>query len=431
MVPRAGPFLLVALTLGAWGGVLGVPFHYDDFANVILDDATRDPAAWWERMSSGVRPLLRTSYLADHALFGLDSRGYHATNLALHVATVLGVWALARRRLASELAALLAAATFAVQPAHAEVVAYVSGRSTGLMTALLVAALVAHERAREAPGRRRAAWHIASAALAVAACLTKEVALVFPALLAVWETRPARSVLVAIGLAVAVGVLLALSPRYQALAAYSLDLRGPLESLLVNLAAVPIMVSLWLRPGALSVDHAPPPAEVLLAAAGAALVAAAIVIALLARRRAPLAALAILWTLVALAPTSSVLAKADVITEKPLYLAWIGPSLAIGALARGRVAPAVLALALVLAAGVAAAGRVAVWKDPVALWAGAVEQAPRSARAWNNLGMACTLVRDDRRARAAFLEAIRLDPDDHVARANLARLLATCRGGCD
>jgi protein O-mannosyl-transferase len=48
------------------------------------------------------------------------------------------------------------------------------------------------------------------------------------------------------------------------------------------------------------------------------------------RRRAPLLMLACVWPIVALLPTNSLLAKIDPVTEMPLYLAWVGPAIAIG-----------------------------------------------------------------------------------------------------
>ena len=136
---RANPRLvLVVLTTLVWGGVLGGSFQFDDFPIIVRDPATVDPWALVLRITSGIRPLLRLSYFLDHFLWGMEPAGFLFTNLLLHVVTVLGVFALARRLLRDEAAAVLAAAIFSLQPASAEVIAYVTGRSTGLMAAFFV-----------------------------------------------------------------------------------------------------------------------------------------------------------------------------------------------------------------------------------------------------------------------------------------------------
>lgn len=403
-------------------------FHFDDFPNIVLEPSTTQ----WTR-ATGLRPLLRLSYFVDHALWGMNAHGFLLTNLLLHLGSVLCVYSLATAltRAASEAAprpawgALLAAALFALQPAHAEVVAYATGRSTGLMAALLLGGLVLRVR-----GQKRSAL-----ALFALACLAKEVALVFPLL--VWlcerDTRAlARLTLPALALLAA----LACVPRYRELAAWSLQARGPLEALALNASALPVQLSLWLRPWALSVEHAVDPSPAVLAVlAGAALVAALLGIAIAARRRAPLVSFAIGWVAVALLPTSSLLTRADPISERALYLAWVGPAIALGdALARGRaraplLAPAAALLLLALS-GAFSFARVRTWSDERLLWSDAVAKTPGSSRAWNNLGMACFAHDDYAGASAAFRRAIALDPSNARASSNLHELSIVCGKAC-
>lgn len=443
--PRA-PFLLLAVTLAVWGPVVRGDFHFDDQPNVVRDEATAGGAVLAERLRTGIRPLLRLSYHLDHRLWGVNPAGFLATNLVLHVLTVLGVWALARRRLGSDLAAVAAGAVFALQPADAEVVAYVSGRSTGLMTALVVGGLLCHERAREAGGgaaRRHVPWRVLSFAAFTAACFAKEVALIFPALLLLWEwsgeqtARRPRGVLIGtLVLAGCVLVLLAFSPRYRTLARFSLALRGPGESLAVNLRAIPVMLSLWVRPWALSVDHDFDPSPHLAAMVLGAGVLALLAGALFLRGRAPLVALAAGWVLLALAPTNSIVAKLDPVTEKPLYLAWIGPALLLGALVArlrptvGRRRWALLMAPLLALATWSAAARATTWTDPRRLWADAVAKAPTKARPWANLGVAW-MDRDPVVATRALRQALRLDPQNVAARRSLMTLEALCGAECE
>ncbi|HVO29804.1 MAG TPA: tetratricopeptide repeat protein [bacterium] len=460
----------IAAIAATWMGVLAVPWQFDDWPTIVRDPATRDFASFVWRLGHGVRPLLRASFLLDDTIWGMSPFGFHLTNLLLHLATAAGVGALARRRVGSDMGAMFAGLVFALQPANAEVVAYVSGRSTGLMTALLVAALLAREHARDDAGRARR-WATLEVAFFALACLAKEVALVYPALAAWWEaTRPVetratapqpgfdaramwsttvpglprapRALLSLLPLAIVVAagaVALAALPRYRELAAFSFALRGPLHSLAINARAVPEMLSLWARPWALCVDHAfdtrPDP---LATAAGAALIVAIAAAAIALRRRVPILALALGWPLLALIPTNSLVAKLDPVTEKPLYLAWIGPALLIAAvLAMGvdtqilkrrekgetpQWGPWFFAIVVVASLSVRTVVRVSEWRDPRRLWLEAVREAPKNARAWNNLGMAFHEAHDDRTAIRALRRAVELDPHDGLARRNLGRL---------
>jgi tetratricopeptide (TPR) repeat protein len=432
-----GLFVLVAIacvTLVAWGGALWGAFQFDDFGNVVRDAATTDATALAERLTHGLRPLTRLSYFADAQLFGMQAAGFLATNLVLHLATVVLVFAVARRRL-DVAGACIAALVFALQPANGEVVAYVSGRSTGLVTPLLLGALLLHDR-----GRR--SWALA---LFVLACLAKEVALVFPALVVIWEAtrdtpRPRRAIVRDVawyaGIAVAVGALLLALANYRAILGYSMELRPVLDNVLANGRAIPIMLSLWLRPWALSPDHDfDPSGHVAASIVGLVVVVAIPVAAFALRRRAPWLALAMAWAVFALLPTNSLLAKIDLVTEKPLYLAWVGPSLAIGAglsaLIKRRAAIGAVAAALVVCTlAVASFRQASLWRDPIRLWQDATAKAPNKSRCWNNLGMAYLTAERDADAVAAFERALRLDPDDTYASTNLETARLLCGPAC-
>lgn len=397
-------------------------FQFDDWSNVVRDPATTNGAALLERLTHGLRPLTRLSYFADAHVYGMRATGFLATNLALHVATALLVFALARRRLAIA-AALIAALVFALQPANGEVVAYVSGRSTGLMTPLVLAALVLHDRDRR----------VGALACFTLACLAKEVALVFPALVLVWDASSGaswrdvvrRAAPYAITAVVMTGVLL-LAATYRARLTYSLELRSMTDSLVANGRAVPRMLALWFRPDHLSVDHDfAPTGHAAAGIAGIVALGAIVVTAIALRRRAPVLALALAWPIIALLPTSSVIAKLDLVTEKPLYLAWVGPAIVLGgALATGPARRAVAA-ALVVTMTALAIWRARVWSDPIRLWQEATAHAPMKARCWNNLGMAYQAAGRDADAARAFGHAFALDPTDETARLNVetARIL--------
>jgi hypothetical protein len=151
--------------------------------------------------------------------------------------------------------------------------------------------------------------------------------------------------------------------------------------------------------------------------------AAVIAVGLLALRRRPVPAFAILWFFLWLAPTNSLIARLDVANDRQLYLAIAGPALLPGyGVARlGRyVAPAALALSVVLALGTVQRNRV--YATETAFWNDVVIKSPHNQRAWNNLGMAEAFDCRLESAARAFEEAIRLAPDYPLPQVNLELL---------
>lgn len=417
----------------AWGGIAWGSFQYDDFANILTDPATFNVPDLVERLTHGIRPLTRASYALSAALFDEWAGGWLLVNGLLHTITTLGMARLAFVRTGDSSAALVAGLCFALQPANAMVVAYVSGRSTALATAMLIVALLSHERSVTNPSTA-ARWQAGAIVAFACACAAKEIAVVFPLLVLVWEiTRSEQSWSVTARRTAPYAVVAALLclafilwlPRYNELLAFSLALRSPLAAALHNVATLPANLSLWFTPWALSVEHASP-SHWLWTAVGALLVIG-VLFSLRLRTSYPLLTLALLWPLAALAPTHSLIARLDDVSEGPLYLAWVGPSVAIGTwmsryaasrFARGLVFTGLFGMALLCT------WRVHVWSDPVLLWREAVTAGPMSPRAWTNLGMAHMTAGEPAAARASLRTALELDPGNPRVLLNLEILAA-------
>jgi protein O-mannosyl-transferase len=424
----------------AWGGVLCGSFQYDDYPNILTDPVMHDSGRLWQRLLTGVRPLTRLSYVLDQWLWGDTAGGWLLTNLLLHTATALGLWRLLYLSHASAFAAVVGALAFALQPAHGMTVSYVSGRSTGLMCALLVASMLLSQAYLHHARRRHLVGALLCFALAVAA---KEIALIFPLLWALWlhasqttqttQTTPSRPAAPRkllwgyIAVAIACLAVAACSTRYQSLLAYSLHLRSPWESVVRNAAALPATASLLLRPWALAVEQ-PSVFQGYHSALGACGLLLWITVALRCWRKRPWVSLAMLWPLIALLPSHSLVAKLDAVSESNLYWVWLGPSMALAAgvppllrKALESFAMPIVLFILVVAAALGCAWRTWVWGDSVRLWHEATLRAP-SARTWNNLGMAHLNHDQPALARQAFATALQYQPMYAPAVRNLEML---------
>ena len=157
-----GALALALLVFGSYFPAFLAGFVWDDEAFTEAA-AVRELSGLWRIWSSPRAieneghywPLVYTTFWLEHKLWGFAPAGYHAVNVALHLANTLLLW-----RLAGRLAvpgAWFLAAVFAVHPLHVESVAWVIERKDLLSGLFYLAAFLAFVRfAEEAspdPGR--------------------------------------------------------------------------------------------------------------------------------------------------------------------------------------------------------------------------------------------------------------------------------------
>ena len=118
-----GAALVVLAVAVVYLPALGYAPVFDD-----IDLLAADNAASMGGGGLPYRPMRWLSYRVDTFLFGGAVWGYHATNVALHLASCLAIFSVAARLGAGPLAAAAATVVFAVHPLNVEVVTYISGR---------------------------------------------------------------------------------------------------------------------------------------------------------------------------------------------------------------------------------------------------------------------------------------------------------------
>ncbi len=170
--------------------------------------ATRLASSWSTSFLYAYMPVTLMTFVLDRALWGVDPKGYHLTNLLLHGLTAVAVYLLARRLIGAalvpevsvrestiEVGATIAALVFAVHPLRAEPVSWVSARDTVLGGLLIVLATLAYlegwERGR-ATGKVKSSWLWGSVLVFALALLARPTGLVLPALLVLLDIHPLR-----------------------------------------------------------------------------------------------------------------------------------------------------------------------------------------------------------------------------------------------
>jgi len=441
--------LVTALTLGAYAATLRAGFVFDDL-DVIVDNR-----AFLEGQGIGqyaekyrFRQETMRSYKRDLRLSGgetPDPKIFHVASVLTHLGVVwLLYWLFfvlgGRSGYSFEERATfsaLAAGLFALHPVQTEAVAYISGRSDVLATLYLLIALVLFlvptrfrpEGAPDAaPGSLPPEEGVPSLPVArywlltlicwgsclavfVKALLCKEIAAVLPALgVAVLWLAPGRKspwnprVVYMLALLFA-GVAALLALRVVAFSTPNPDLDRPLlATLCTNLWALVRYVLIFLFPFGQSADH---DFDLLTGVFDGRVLAGILLLGLAgagvraAWRRAPEMALGIIWFLVSLTPTTSVVPIADLFVERRLYLPSIGLCILLSAFAV-RAARRIRAEGRLqwidwgrkaLAAGTAVllgltVLRTHVWANELTLWSDAFTKAPEKTRVVFNLGTA-------------------------------------------
>jgi tetratricopeptide (TPR) repeat protein len=138
--------VLAAVTIFAYRPAWHGGFLWDDDAYIINNELLTAADGWqriWFSLDSPSQyfPLTYSTFRIEHALWGLNTTGYHWVNLLLHVGNALLVWALlARLRLPGS---WLAAAIFALHPVQVESVAWITERKNVLMGFFFLLTLLA------------------------------------------------------------------------------------------------------------------------------------------------------------------------------------------------------------------------------------------------------------------------------------------------
>lgn len=450
--------VLVLAATAAYSRSFHGPFVFDDLTSIpenpniqSLWPLTKAMSPPPELGALGGRPLPSLSFAVSYAISGLDVRGYHAANLLLHLASMLLVWRVVARSLASpavagrfggEGAAFAVALLWGVHPLLSEPVVYIVQRTELMMGFFYLLTLYASLTAWTSA--RRGAWQGAAVAACALGMACKEPMVSAPLLVVLHDLafrgRPAREVLQErrafyAGLASTWLVL-------AAIVAGGAQIRGALggtgklssfEYLRMQTRAITHYLALvfWPHPLRLVYDWGVP-GPTLWVPLGLVVVGLIAASVWAVRSGRPWAGFLGAWFFFILAPTSSVLPlHTEPFAERRMYLPLVavlallvvsGRALLVrlvpDAAARLRAAAAVTAL-LAVGLGTITFLRVRDYRTVLGLWEDALEKAPDSNTARNNLGNAYAFAGRLDDAMEQYRNAMRLKPDHPLAYFNI------------
>lgn len=430
------PLCIAALVWICYANTLGNGFVFDDSA-YLASDAVRALSlgelfgASWMGLAL-YRPLTLLSLGLDFQLFGEAAWGYHLTNVLLHSANSLLLYALARDLLGAERAALWAALLYASHPLQTEVVAWVSARGDLLASLFSLSALLAR--------KRRGLAYL----LYAGACLSKETAMILPVALflagsregiVAWCRRHWGYGAVLLGVLVLRWLALADAPAGPVSTNFLAAL-DPWSRLGTAVAILPRYVLLIVAPLHLSADYSyasiPPvtsPWDVWFIA-GLACVAALLVLPWVVRARFLVFASA--FFAACLLPVANVFFLAPSgMAERYLHLALIPVALTWGWAGQRwksqRRLIGVVALGVVVLCGARTVARNRDWHSDARLFAAVLARYPDNARAHDNLAFAYYQRGEYARAFHHYQRAATIQPTRLRAHFNLGILHSAAR----
>lgn len=455
--------LILAAGLWAYHNSFSVPFLLDDEPFIVDNPHLRSPltavALLPPRGDSSWRPVLMLSLAANYALGGLDVRGYHAVNLAIHLLAALLLYGLVRRTLGTirlrarygahaPWLALAAALLWVAHPLNTQSVSYVVQRGeslAGLWYLLTLYGLVCMATTKR--WRRWAAVSIAACALGMG---TKPVMATAPLMAAAydriflarnWRDLFRRRRWFYTGLAstwLLLAVCLLRTPATDdPTSGFHLARISPLTYALTQPGVILHYLRLALWPHPLCFDYGWPVIERLRDALPSLWGLAALLGATgWALRRRPSLGFLGLWFFLVLLPTSSVIPLADPAFEYRMYLplaavvtlavlgVWHGFERTVSAPPTRRTLGVGLTTLAVGSLVWVTVCRHADYYSAISLWSQTVCLRPQNARAHSNLGVALAEAGYLNVAGARFIRAIELQPRsvDALYNLGLARL---------
>ena len=445
-------------------------FHLDDNSGIVFNIVIKSIhhlKSIWDFWPS--RLITYLSIALNYHFNGLDVRGYHLFNLAVHLGAAILVWWLTFLTLATpvmkeekiakhaNVISLLAGLIFVAHPIQTEAVTYIVQRASSMATLFYMASLCFYVKFRLQDTKIQIIYYICSLTTAVLAMFCKEMAITLPLMILVYECCFFKAkgglkwmYLVPFFFTM---LIIPIAVKFTALSRLQIFREDPgISSMNYFLTQCRVMVTyirLAFLPLNQNLDYDYPVFKSFFATPVWASFLFLAVIFIIAKQlflKHRLVSFSIFWFFLTLLPESSLFPIKDVIFEHRLYLPLVGYSIflvsgmyyGIGLLCRHSeqseeskgilrsftslgitmVITMVIITMVVACYSILTYQRNKVWRDEFALWNDTVGKSPHKARPYNNRGFSYLIHGNFDQAMLDFNKAIALDPNTAMAYIN-------------
>jgi len=436
-------FLIIFVGLAIYSNSLNGQFIWDDDVLVKNNSYIKDWSNVDKLFAGGIttyfsgaglnfyRPLQMITYTADYSLWKLDIRGYHLSNILLHICVALLIYFFINILFSDAFLACLTSVFFVSHPVHTEAVSYISGRSDSLSALFMILCFIFYIKTLHVDN---IFFNIIVVLSYICAILSRETSIILPVLFLLYHHAFKKKIKLKIFFIIlAISLLyvlfritilksLLVSPANSS--AFLERLPGFFIALCDYMRILVFPLNLHMGYGALLFDFRD--IRVLF---GLLMLVFSITYALKVKKYNKLIFFSISWFFIALLPVSNIYPINAYIAEHWLYIPSIGVFLLIAnglrcmyTQERLRHAAIFIIIGLLALSSYFTIRQNEYWKDPVDFYKRTIKYVPDNNSLYLNLGMAYFNIGKKEEAASVFKKAIQVNPNNADAYNNLGNI---------
>ena len=380
---------------------------------------TKNIAAGSGKRWNAYRPIQMLTYMLDYSFWKLNPRGYHFTNILLHILASITVYWLINLLYNNKTLSFLTGLLFVVHPLHTGAVSYISGRADPLALIFMLVCFIFYIKFNQ---RKKASFFILWLLSYILALLSRENSLILPILLLLYHYTFGKKVtggLILSIFGIASGYILLRIVVFKSILfniTYSSTLFQRIPGFF---AAITNYVKLILLPFDLHMEYGNELFNFTdsLVVGGIIIVSFMLMYILVNRKNKGIVFFSLSWFFLSLLPQSNFYPINAYMAEHWLYLPIIGPLLilasALISLSRRKgycLWARVIAISLVTFYSGLTIGQNGYWKEPIGFYERTLRYVPNSPKIRNNLGNELSAIGKHKEAINSYKKAQENDP---------------------
>lgn len=435
--------LIIVLGFGVYANSLKGMFILDDDYliknNIYVKNWAHISKLFSEHIGAGsgelsnlYRPIQMLTYMIDYSLWKSDVRGYHLTNILLHVLAALTLFWLVNILYDNRLISLFTSILFLVHPIHTEAVAYISGRADSLALLFMIVSFIFYLKFYN---KENLIFYMTAVLSYALALLSKETSLIFPILLILYHYSFEKRFKLKLFLPIIILFLINISLRLTVLNFPLPKITSPIPNLFQRIpsffVAIPNYIKLLILPFNLHMEYGQRLFRLThpMAMLGILILFTSLTYAFKIRKTHGLIFFSVFWFFISLLPVSNIWFINAYMAEHWLYLPSIGFFLI---LAKGlsylyetkklRTFTTLFAVSSLSFYSFLTVKQNTCWREPIVFYERTLKYAPDSVRMYLNLANKYIGIGRQEDAASLYRTIIKIDPNYAGAYNNLAVL---------